>query len=694
VAYVVPYCAPLDWAGLQQQLAQRLPAAMLPSQWVELSKLPVNGSGKLDRHALPIPTSEEDVRPYRAPQSATEISLAAIWAEVLQVARVGLDDHFFMLGGHSLTAMQICTRIQKQMGLMVPLRTLFDTPLFGAFAQRVARECGESNTVVPGLIPHHHPEYAIPLSFAQQSLWFLWQLAPYDSGYNIFTALRCHGKLDRTILQRCIDALIVRHTALRTTFSRNVHGQLQQNIHAPTSLLIREDDFSHHPPTARLAIAQRVATEESQQPFNLKHGPLIRLRLLHLSPDDHVMLLSIHHIAADGWSMGIFFKELTALYRAELMGSTIELPELSITYADYASWQQRPGVAQASSLAYWRTQLTNLPQLLLPSISTSFGHTPTLRGEQLLFRLDPILLQKARTFAQQQGTTLSMLLQTIFHVALYRHTGQADQCIGTLLSNREHLTTENLVGLFLNALPLRVCIDSTQSLMVLLSMVKDTVLGAQAHADVPFIKLVEALRPPRSAGRNPLFQVLYNFLPPNADTLTLPDLQIEEFPVPRNTLVFDLEFDLAENAHGQVRGALSYAIERVDAAFAHALWEDYPHLLAALLNAPDASLATLITPIAPATIIKTKPQEIAPPHVALEARLATIFMEVLGLSIMLTRDDNFFALGLSSLDCCFVVEHARQQGITLCVNDLFLYQTLAELAAALAVSSVALKSPI
>jgi amino acid adenylation domain-containing protein len=698
VAYVVADCSPFDFLEVQQQLAQRLPAVMLPTQWVELSRLPVNGSGKLDRHALPLPMPQGDSRPYRAPQSATELSLAAIWAEVLRVERVGLDDHFFMLGGHSLSVMQVCARIQKQMGLMVPLRTLFYAPLFSVFAQHVAGECSNISTVEPALIPHHDPEHAIPLSFAQQSLWFLWQLAPYDPGYTIFTALRCHGKLDSSILQRCIDALITRHTSLRTTFSINAQGQLQQNIDAPTSVLIREDDFSHRPLTARLVVAQRVAEEESQRPFDLKHGPLIRLRLLHLSSEDHVMLLSIHHIAADGWSMGIIFKELMAIYRAELMGSTVdstlELPALSISYADYASWQQRSGIEQTGSLTYWRTQLSDLPQLPLPPAQTSFGRTPSLRGKQLLFSLDPVLLENARAFTQQQGVTLAMLLQTIFHAALYRYTGQTDQCIGTLLSNREQLATESLVGLFLNALPLRVHIDPRQSLIGLLNKVKDTVLGAQTHADVPFIQLVEILRPPRSAGRNPLFQVLYNFLPPNSSVLTLPELQIDDFSVPRNTLVFDLELDLAEDAQGQVRGALSYAIERVDAAFAHALWEDYPHLLAALLNAPHAPLVTLIQAVAPVTMTVTKPQEIIPHHAVLEAQLAAIFVETLGLSTTLTRDDNFFALGMRSLDCFVVVENARQQGITLCINDLFLYQTPAELAAALAVSSVALTSPI
>ena len=671
-----------DEQALRQQLARQLPGYMVPARLMRLEALPVTANGKLDRRALPAPqqqTEEEGAgSEHEAPRTASEIALAAIWAEVLGRERVGLQAHFFALGGHSLLATQVCARIQRHMGLAVPLKILFQAPVLGDFAQRVDSKC---RSAVQSPIPRRAPDASVPLSHAQQGLWFLWRSQPDDAGYNIYSALRFTGVLQQAFLSSSLDALAARHVALRSSFRADRDGRLTQTIHPPASVALAVVDLSDWPAATREPEARRLAEAESLHPFDLEHGPLLRARLLRLGTEEHVLLLTIHHIVADGWSMGLIFDELMALYRAQVQGLAATLPPLVIDHADYCAWQQQAG-DHAVDLAYWRAQLDGWRSLALPAPADAPAQ-PSLRGKQLLFTLDTALVGQARSLAQGSGVSLSMLLQTAFHALLYRHSGQADHCIGILASNRDRVETEALVGLFLNAQPVRARIDPAQSFAALLLAVKDSLLGAQAHAGLPFTQLVQALRVARVPGRNPLFQVLYNYLRPNVESLqTLPGLAIDDFPVPRRTVVLDLELDVAEDTNGQVRGAFSYAVERVDAAFVQALWTDYPRLLAGLVEAPQQALAASLGPVdTPRAVRRQQPAAALPPHAELEAALTPIVTEILGLA-HLDRQDNFFALGAGSLHCLQVQAKAHQQGVALRLADLFTYQTMAELASA------------
>ncbi|MEB0013428.1 amino acid adenylation domain-containing protein [Glaciimonas sp. Gout2] len=695
VAYLVAEesGAPLDRTLLKSQLQQRLPDYMVPAQFMLLDRLPVTANGKLDRRALPAPTWKG--RAYRAPESVVEISLGAIWAEVLKLDRVGLDDHFFELGGHSLLATQMCARIQRRLGLVVPLRYLFQTPVLSEFSARVATECRSAELA---LIPKRPPEASVPLSFAQQGLWLLWLADPEDAGYNIYSALRFRGALDYDTLQASFDALVARHVVLRTTFMQGKNDSVLQRIHPPAPVQMTLVDLSHWADAERETEAQRLAEVESLRPFHLENGPLLRVQLIQMAAADHILLLSIHHIVADGWSIGLIFNELMALYRGFHDHQSIALPPMKLDYADYAFWQRLPTVANsdaatrdATDRAYWRQQLNAIKPLNLPRPQKRV-QLPGMRGEQLLFTLESNLISRARDVAQRNGATLSMLLQATFHALLYRHTGQADHCIGILAANRDRIDIEPVVGLFLNALTLRAQIDPKLGFSSLLGAVKETHLAAQMHVGLPFSSLVEDLSPVREAGRNPLFQVLYNFLRPDFESLSgLPGMQIDDFPVPRRTVVFDLELDVVEDVHGAVCGAFSYAVERIDATFVTALRDDYSTLLAALLDAPDLPIAGIVKPIMnPANGQKITPVidvSIAPIVLPLypewESILTQVWIETLGVAAV-ARDDNFFALGGSSLLCLTVLAQSNRFGLGLGLSlaDLFLHQTIAQLAAA------------
>ncbi len=672
--------AVLDAAGLKAQLAARLPEALVPAQLVVLEALPVNGAGKVDRQALPAPAWQG--RPYRAPEGEWEERVAAIWAEVLGMERVGRDDDFFALGGHSLLATQALARVRQRLALTVPLKMLFETPRLADFAAQLATHSGADGQAA---IPRRASGAPVPLSPAQQGLWFLWRCDPHDPGYNIYSALRCRGALNDAALQAALDGLVARHAALRTTFRAGTDGGAEQIVHEPQPVALDRVDLSAHAKSERAAA--ELAEAESLAPFDLTAGPLLRARLVRLAIDDHLLLITVHHIVADGWSFDLIYDELAARYRAHCEGVPVQLPALSLDYADYADYAawQRTRQPDPTDLAYWSAALAGMPEFALPAPKGAPA-LPGMEAEQHIFALDSPLAARARALAQQHGATLAMLLQAAFHVLLWRHTGAPDHCIGSLAATRDRLELEPIVGLFLNALPLRARIDPTQSFAALLAQVRQTRLAAQSHAALPFEAIVDAVQPARAPGCNPLFRVLFNFLRPRLAGLAgWPGLAIEDFPVPRRRVVFDLELDLAEFDDGRVKGAFSYARERIESSFVRALYDDYPALLATLLAEPDAPLAAAAAPRAHAadTAVPSAALRAEPPQPGPESELAALWSEVLGVADV-GRHDNFFALGGSSLACLAVAAHAQKLGLALAPADLFIHQTVATLAAALA----------
>ena len=669
---------------LLQALAQQLPAYMVPSQLVQLAALPVTANGKVDRRALPLPSRQ--ARVWEAPQTQTEEVLAQLWAQLLKLERVGRDDHFFALGGHSLLATQLGARIQRQLGLTVPLKLVFQAPVLRDFALRVERE-GLASALAP--IKRRAAVPRVPLSAAQQALWFLWRSAPQDPGYNIPVALRWSGPLQHGALENALVTTVARHSALLSHFASDAQGEVWQVVVPAMGPSLPVLDLSQHTLGEREAEASRLADQHAQQAFDLERGPLLRARLLRLDAHDHVLLLCVHHIVADGWSIGLLLDEWLTEYRALLTGSLKQAAPGTLDYADYCVWQHQQQLPRALALAYWRETLQGWQGLTLPA-PAHVPQSPSMRAAQHVFDLEPSLVERLHRVAQASGVSVSMLLQAAFHALLYRHTGQADHCIGILASTRDREETEAIVGLFLNAQPVRAKVDPTQSFVDLAQAVKNSLLGGQAHVHLSFAQLVQDLRVLRAPGRNPIFQVLYNFLRPNLQSLqSLPGVQMSDFAVPRHSVVLDLELDVVHDAQDQVRGAFSYAVERVDGAFVRTLWEDYPRLLAALLSAPRQALAHTLHPVAsmPSGQI-TSPllQPAVEVDPALRVTLQSIVAPLLGVAHV-APEDNLFASGISSLQCLQMVARAQQQGLALTIDDVFRYPTLAGLVAVLGLRS-------
>ena len=533
VAYVVPreHSGPAI-GELRSYLHSKLPEYMVPSHFVLLEDLPLTPNGKLDRRALPAPDMRrpEEGAGFLAPRTPMEEVMAGIWAEVLRLNQVGVQDNFFELGGHSLLATQLIARVRDLMHTEVPLRTLFEFPTVAELCEHLVTAQGEIEVQSIQCVSR---DIDLPLSFPQERIWFLEQLQPGTATYIMATAIRLVGRLDVAALERSFNELVHRHEALRTIFPQ-VGARPVQRIVAAMPMHISRVELQHLLEHEREAEVERLVTEASQHPFDLAHGPLLRVSLLQLGEQEHVMLLSMHHIISDGWSMGIFVREFSALYRAFSAGEPSPLAELPIQYADFAAWQREwlQGEVLETQLAYWKQHLGgNLPVLELP---TDYPR-PTLQtfeGAQQSLVLSRNVIEALQTLSQREGVTLFMTLLAAFETLLHRYTGQDDLIIGSPIANRTRVETEGLIGCFLNTLALRTDLSGNPPFVSLLHRIREVALGAYAHQDVPFEKLVEELQPERSLGRNPVFDVMLNFVNVPGTAFELPEitLSFQELP--------------------------------------------------------------------------------------------------------------------------------------------------------------------
>ncbi|HEX8189578.1 MAG TPA: amino acid adenylation domain-containing protein [Pyrinomonadaceae bacterium] len=499
-------------AGLGEYLRGRLPEYMIPTAFVVLDELPRAPGGKVDRRALPAPETlrpEPGGRAHVAPRSEVERLLADLWAGLLGLPEVGVEENFFELGGHSLLATQMMSRARQALAVELPLAAFFEEPTVAALARHAARAlAGSSAPPAPPLAPvERGPRPA--LSFAQQRLWLLDRLAPGSAAYNLPAAVRLRGPLDAGALGRALDEVVARHEALRTTFAEE-DGLPFQVIAPRLEVALQVTDLGELPAGGREAEARRLAGEEMARPFDLSAGPLLRARLLRLADDDHVALLTMHHIVSDGWSQGVLVSELSALYAAFSAGEASPLAELPIQYADYAAWQREylTGEVLESQLSYWRGQLAGVPALELPT-DRPRPAVQTFRGARQGFLLDAELSRALREWSRSEGVTLFMTLLAAFHVLLSRYTGQSDIAVGTPVAGRDRLETEGLIGFFVNTLVVRAAVGGRGlTLREAVRRVRASALGAYAHQDLPFEKLVEELEPTRDLSRQPLFQVM------------------------------------------------------------------------------------------------------------------------------------------------------------------------------------------
>ncbi|MEP0858568.1 amino acid adenylation domain-containing protein [Trichocoleus sp. DQ-U1] len=594
LAYVVPKPAETATtpAQLRSFLKEKLPNYMVPSGFVLLEAIPLTPNGKIDRRALPEPdTARPELESaYIAPRTAIEEVVAGIWTQVLGLEQVGMRDRFFDLGGHSLLATQVMSRLREAFQVELPLRYLFESPTVAGLAERIETACrAQQGLQIPPLVPVAR-DGEFPLSFAQQRLWFLDQLNPGDA-YNIPAAVRLVGALNIVALEQSFQAIIQRHEALRTTFA-TVEGQPVQVIIPSASFTLPVIDLRKLPPTEREASVLRLATEEAQRPFDLTQLPLLRVTLLQLDEAENAVLLTLHHIIADGWSMGVLIREVAALYEAFCAGKPSPLPELPIQYADYAVWQRQwlQGEVLEAKLDYWKQQLGHNPsQMKLP---TKQPAASTFQAAIQSFELSPTLSEALNTLSRQESVTLFMTLLAAFQTLLHRYTSQDDFIVGTDVANRTQVETESLIGFFVNILVLRTDMRGNPSFRELLKRVRDITLKAYVHQDLPFEKLVEELRPERNLSRTPLFQVLFVMQNTPVPTLELSGLTLSPIEVEGGTAKFDLVLFVSETEDGIV-GSWKYNADLFDADAIARLSAHFETLLNSIVTQPDTRLNRL-----------------------------------------------------------------------------------------------------
>jgi len=609
VAYLVPQggdASGFSVTDLRESLGRSLPYYMIPSGWVLLDALPLNANGKVDRRALPAP---DGVRPdlgavYVAPRTALEEVVAGIWCEVLRIERVGVQDNFFTLGGHSLLATQVGSRVREAFGVELPLRSLFEKPTVAALALEIeSLRSGERRFQAPPLKPVAR-EGGLPPSFAQERLWFLDQLQPGLTAYNVPAPVRLVGRLAVGALVEALREIVRRHEALRTVFHLPAgEAEPVQAILPAAAVPLPLVDLSAVPPAPREAEARRLAATQTRLPFDLARGPLLRAALLRLAgPEgpqgpEHVLLLCLHHIATDGWSMGVLMREVAALYDAFSSGLPSPLAELPVQYADYAAWQRGwlAGEVLEAQIAYWKQALRGVPPLL--DLPTDRPRPPvqTFRGAHRPAFFPPEVAEPLRQLGRTQGLTSFMVLLAALHCLLHRVSGQGVVAVGSPTANRGRAELEGIIGFFANTLVLAGDLTDEPAFRDLLAQVRETSLGAYAHQDLPFEKLVEELAPERSLAHTPLFQVLFVFqgaaapaaTPPAAGGLALSPLAAE-----MGAAKFDLTLEVEERGKG-FAASLEFNTDLFDGATIDRLLGHFRALLEAVLAAPEGRVAEL-----------------------------------------------------------------------------------------------------
>ncbi len=580
---------------LRDYLTRLLPDYMVPSIFVFLEALPLNANGKLDRKGLPAPrlTREGTAGGFAAPRNDTEETLAAIWRELLGIDRVGVHDNFFALGGHSLLATQLVSRIRERFEVELPLRAMFVKPSIAQLAQLVeeARLRGSAAKLPP--IKHADRTATLPLSFAQERLWFLNQLEPGSPFYNVPVAVRIRGKLDRAALVKSLQKIIERHEVLRTTFE-TVGGYPQQRIHDGLQLPLEELDASGMAEDHSHQAIRDWAIKEALKPFDLARGPLVRACIARIADDDQVFLWTMHHIVSDGWSTGVLVQEVSALYQAYAAGLEPSLPPLPVQYADFAAWQREhlAGEELDRQLGYWKARLAGAPEVLELPTDRPRPAVQSFRGAYQSFELSEALTAELQALGVSESATLFMTLLAAFQTLMSRYSGQQDLCVGTPIAGRNRVEIEPLIGFFVNTLVLRGDLTGDQTFRALLRRTCEATLGAYAHQDLPFEKLVDELQPRRDLGRSPLFQVVFGLHNAPLPAVEAGELKLSAIDADTATVKFDLSVAMQQHA-GRLVGRWGYNSDLFDATTIVRMIEHFQQLLRGVVQNPDAPLAQL-----------------------------------------------------------------------------------------------------
>ncbi len=604
VAYWVPAPAQdggaegLDDAELRDFLGRVLPAFMVPEAYVRLDTLPLTPNGKLDRRALPAPPATSGTQGWVPPSTPLGIRLHGLWAELLGHGAFGIHDSFFRLGGDSLAAARLVSRLEQSLGRAPSLSAFFGHPTIAALESLLADASGptpspEATSIAPAApVPLQDPEAgpAYLASYAQTRLWFLHQLRPGLTAYHLPALWRLRGDLDTAVLAQALTALVERHPTLRSSF-RLQGREVLQILHPPPAVCLRADVPGDRDPQA---VIEEWLVQEQATPFDLSGAPLLRARLLRLSPEEHLLLLNHHHIASDGWSTSVLASDLVALYNAHRAGRPPQLQPLRVQYSDYAAWQRQrlEGRRGEALLSYWLGELQGLEPLEIPTDHPRPA-LPSHRGETLGFSIGPDLLAPFEALCRAEGATLQMGLLALVAVLLHRISGQDEIAIGIPHWGRNHPDLEPLIGFFINTLPIRSRWRPDQSFRQLLAQVRDTSLAAYDHQELPFERMVEALQLERDTSRNPLVQVMLQLLEVREPSLQgLEGLEAEALATPAGSARFDLEFVLRRRGNG-LRGSVTFASDLFTADRIERMSGHLQTLLVSLLAAPDAAAAGL-----------------------------------------------------------------------------------------------------
>ncbi|QNH16238.1 D-alanine--D-alanyl carrier protein ligase [Xanthomonas sp. SS] len=592
VAYVTPASEVVQaqaWIEtLQAALASSLPGYMQPSAYVVLEALPLTVNGKVDKGALPEPVharGEEE----EAPSTETERALAQIWSGILGHADIGVTANFFALGGHSLLATRIVSEIGRALGKQVPVRALFEQPTLRGLAQYVERQARSGYAPIPK-VPRVD---ALPLSFAQQRLWFIDRLEGGSTQYNMPVALRLRGGLSVVALGQALAGLLARHEVLRTVY-REVDGTPWQVIQAQAQVPLAHEDLSALPAEAQDAAVQAWVQREAGQGFDLAHEPMLRCRVLRLEAEEHAVLFTLHHIASDGWSMGVLVREFVALYAGALRGEAAALAPLPVQYADYAAWQRErlQGASLEAALGYWRERLQGLPAVHGLPLDRPRPARQDFAGGRIEQGIAAATLAGLQALAQRHDASLFMVLEAALAWLLARWSGERDIVIGTPIAGRVHPDVEPLIGFFVNTLVLRTQLSGEETFEGLLATTRERVLEAYTHQEIPFEMLVDELKPVRSLSHAPLFQVLLSMRNTEQVALTLPGLEVSSLGEGYEQAKFDLQLAVQETGEG-LRLVWGYATRLFEAASIDRLAQAYAQLLAQIVVQPDAPLAAL-----------------------------------------------------------------------------------------------------
>jgi amino acid adenylation domain-containing protein len=578
---------------VRERLRARLPDYMVPAALVALERMPLSPNGKIDRKSLPVPEGGSiNSQTFIAPRNPTEEVLSAIWSEILNTERIGVEDNLFDHGAHSLLVTQVISRIRKVFKVEPPLRVFFECPTIGGMSRAIESLQNQAEGIaVPPIVPIERGD-DLPLSFTQERMWFLDQLEPGLTAYNVPGAVYLDGRLDVSALEAAFGEVLRRHEILRTTYG-SADGRPVQIIHQPQPFKLRIEDLQELPEDERDAAALQLAKDNAQRPFNLSTGPMVRCFLVRMRPDSHLLAMTTHHIAYDMWSREIFIFELAVLYQAFMKGEPSPLPEPEIQWVDYAHWQRKwlQGETLEKQLDYWRRKLEGAPPHL--DLPTDFPRpaVQSYRGARQYLQLPPELARGVGALSKKHGVTPFITLLAAFKTLLWRYTGQEQIVVGSPIANRNRLESEKLMGFLANTLTLYTDLSGNPTFTELLERVRETSLGAHAHQDVPFELLVQALQPQRDISRSPLFQVMFNYMMNySAPKVDLPDLTLRLERLHSGAAQFDINIDMWETNDG-LNGVVEYCTDLFRHATITRFITQFRILVEAIIAAPDRKLS-------------------------------------------------------------------------------------------------------